>query len=52
MIKRQRFTAEFKHEAVRLLQTAGKPAAVDNKGQSTILKGTLTLFFCIGTQVC
>lgn len=28
MVKRQRFTAEFKREAVRLLQTAGKPAAV------------------------
>lgn len=28
MIKRQKFTAEFKREAVRLLQTAGKPAAV------------------------
>lgn len=28
MVKRQKFTAEFKREAVRLLQTAGKPAAV------------------------
>ena len=28
MEKRQRFTAEFKREAVRLLQKAGKPAAV------------------------
>ena len=28
MEKRQRFSAEFKREAVRLLQTSGKPAAV------------------------
>jgi transposase len=28
MEKRQKFTAEFKREAVRLLQTSGKPAAV------------------------
>ena len=28
MTKRQKFTAEFKREAVRLLQTSGKPAAV------------------------
>jgi transposase len=28
MEKRQRFTAEFKREAVRLMQTSGKPAAV------------------------
>ncbi|HEV8694076.1 MAG TPA: transposase [Lysobacter sp.] len=28
MEKRQRFTAEFKHEAFRLLRTAGKPAVV------------------------
>lgn len=28
MEKRQRFTAEFKHEAIRLLKTSGKPAAV------------------------
>lgn len=28
MEKRQRFTAEFKREAVRLLKSAGKPAAV------------------------
>jgi transposase len=28
MEKRQRFTAEFKREAVRLLRTSGKPAAV------------------------
>ena len=28
MNQRQKFTAEFKREAVRLLQTSGKPAAV------------------------
>lgn len=28
MEKRQRFTAEFKREALRLLKTSGKPAAV------------------------
>lgn len=28
MEKRQRFTAEFKHEAIRLMKTSGKPAAV------------------------
>ena len=28
MEKRQRFSAEFKREAIRLLQTSGKPAAV------------------------
>lgn len=28
MEKRRRFTAEFKREAVRLLRTSGKPAAV------------------------
>jgi len=28
MEKRQKFTAEFKREAVRLLNTGGKPAAV------------------------
>jgi len=28
MEKRQRFTAEFKREAVRLMRTANKPAAV------------------------
>jgi len=28
MEKRQRFTAEFKHEAVRLLKAADRPAAV------------------------
>ena len=28
MEKRQKFTAEFKREAVRLLNTSGKPAAV------------------------
>jgi len=28
MEKRQRFTAEFKQEAVRLMRTANKPAAV------------------------
>jgi transposase len=28
MEKRQKFTAEFKREAVRLLNTVGKPAAV------------------------
>src|SRR3982750_2034784 len=28
MEKRQRFTAEFKREAIRLLKTSGKPAAV------------------------
>ena len=27
MEKRQRFTAEFKHEAIRLLKSSGKPAA-------------------------
>lgn len=32
MEKRQRFTAEFKREAVRLLRTAGKPAAVVARG--------------------
>ena len=28
MEKRQRFTAEFKREAIRLLQESGKPVAV------------------------
>jgi len=28
MERRQKFTAEFKREAVRLLSTSGKPAAV------------------------
>ena len=28
MTKRQKFSAEFKREAVRLLQTSGKPAAI------------------------
>jgi transposase len=28
MQKRQRFTAEFKHEAIRLMKTSTKPAAV------------------------
>jgi transposase len=28
MEKRQRFSAEFKREALRLMQTSGKPAAV------------------------
>ena len=28
MQKRQRFTAEFKHEAIRLMKTSAKPAAV------------------------
>jgi transposase len=28
MTQRQKFTAEFKREAVRLLQTCGKPAAI------------------------
>ena len=28
MEKRQRFTAEFKREAIRLMRTSGKPAAV------------------------
>jgi transposase len=28
MEKRQKFTAEFKREAVRLMRTSGKPAAV------------------------
>ena len=28
MEKRQKFTAEFKREAIRLLRTSGKPAAV------------------------
>ena len=28
MEKRQRYTAEFKREAIRLLKTSGKPAAV------------------------
>jgi transposase len=28
MEKRQRFTAEFKREAVRLMRTSGRPAAV------------------------
>jgi transposase len=28
MEKRQRFTAEFKREAIRLMQTSAKPAAV------------------------
>jgi transposase len=28
MEKRQKFTAEFKREAVRLMKTSGKPAAV------------------------
>ncbi|MFZ2237239.1 MAG: hypothetical protein WBP11_01900 [Dokdonella sp.] len=28
MEKRQSFTAEFKHEAIRLLKTSGKPTAV------------------------
>jgi transposase len=28
MEKRQRFTAEFKREAIRLLKTSGRPAAV------------------------
>lgn len=28
MEERRRFTAEFKHEAIRLLKTSGKPSAV------------------------
>jgi transposase len=28
MEKRQRFTAQFKHEAIRLMKTSGKPTAV------------------------
>jgi transposase len=28
MEKRQRFSAEFKREAIRMMQTSGKPAAV------------------------
>jgi transposase-like protein len=28
MEKRQRFSAEFKREALRLMETSGKPAAV------------------------
>jgi transposase len=37
MVKRQRFTAEFKREAVRLLDAGEKPASEGSYGKTSLL---------------
>jgi hypothetical protein len=47
---RGRLTAGFKREAVRLMQTSGKPAAVVDRGLGTSLKQELTHHVCFKTR--